>query len=107
MKPLFHWPNRTLIKGYLLDCELKVNHGTQDALLLSPARAAIAEKDRRSQGSFRRSRGASPAMASPMMSDSEAGIVDGFNGNEGMAMTMTMELILDRFSKLFSTRQPS
>ena len=43
-------------------------------------------------------------MASPMMSDSEAGIVDGFNGNEGMVMTMTMELILDRFSKLFSTR---
>ena len=107
MKPLFYWPNRTLIKGYLLDCELKANHGTQDALLLSPARAAIAEKDRRSQGSFRRSRGASPAMASPMMSDSEAGIVDGFNGNEGMVMTMTTELILDRFSKLLSTRHHS
>ena len=26
-------------------------------------------------------------MASPMMSDSEAGIVDGFNGSEGMVMT--------------------
>ena len=46
-------------------------------------------------------------MASPMMSDSEAGIVDGFNGNEGMVMTKTMELILDRFSKLFSTRHHS
>ena len=44
-------------------------------------------------------------MASPMMSDSEAGIVDGFNGNEGMVMTM--ELILDRFSKLLSTRHHS
>ena len=90
-----------MIRGYIhvLDCELKVNHDTQDALLLSPARAAIAEKDRRSQGSFRRSRGASPAMASPMMSDSEAGIVDGFNGSEGMVMTM--ELIWTGFQNCF------
>ena len=61
--------------------------------MLSPARARIAEKDRRS-------RGASPAMASPMMSDSEAGIVDGLNGNEGMIIMM--ELILDPFSGWFS-----
>ena len=51
----------------------------QDALLLSPARAAIAEKDRRVPS----------VVASPMISDSEAGIVDGMNDNDDGMMEFT------------------
>ena len=42
-------------------------------------------------------------MASPMMSDSEAGIVDGFNGNEGMVMTMGLifRIVSQRYLQYF------
>ena len=66
-------------------------NGPQDALLLSPARAATTERDRR---------GAS-TMASPMMSDSEVGIVDGMSSNDGM-----MEFTLDNFLALSHNVSP-
>ena len=58
----------------------RINNWPQDALLLSPSRATTADRDRRGGST----------MASPMRSDSEAGIVDGESSDDG-----TMEFTAD------------